>query len=566
LDTLLPAVRGLVQPTHDAISTLQEMQESIGPHCDEVCTEITAGMDLLIAALQERKGHLLAECLAMAADKAKTVATQRDGLLATLQDMTGACTKAERALNQGAEDLLDAQKKGNSLFATAQMIAGRAQTLDDLNTMLLEVPLMLKPRESSKIEFVADFGCLAEQISRCGDVAGLAAQTTHCTCEGDGLEYAYAGKETTFTVRAADIRGNACLVGGEDVSFVVEMPVHPPPESDPADCPTVLSPALTTLSQRKAAPGAVLDVGNGSYTCVYTPADEGAVLLHVRLRGRALPGSPFAVSVLPGKRTGSVPDLLLDPERKGSLIELTGSHGVTSTGYQTVLATETFEAGVHYWEARIVKQKNSGKSIGNVLMGIAKPECEVETALYGGDASTKYCIYDAVSYGNVGGVPLAFHPPLAELWCAGDSIGFLLDLERQELTLFRNKVFKGKSAIGPGPYKAAFGVFDGLSEIAMVHNAAWPDEPSDTDSEEEEDQEGLPLAMTVKAQVPAPETADTDGVKPASAAASGRASPSGRRSAPHVAAVRVSSVDGATRIRRATSPLRAALPLGTHAR
>ena len=58
--------------------------------------------------------------------------------------------------------------------------------------------------------------------------------------------------------------------------------------------------------------------------------------------------------------------------------------------------------------------------------------------------------------GSAYGVQSAFAPALTKAWKVGDVIGWYLDLDACELSLFVNKEFQGKTPVGAGPFYPAF--------------------------------------------------------------------------------------------------------------
>ena len=50
----------------------------------------------------------------------------------------------------------------------------------------------------------------------------------------------------------------------------------------------------------------------------------------------------------------------------------------------------------------------------------------------------------------------------------------LLDLDANELPVYQNKQFKGKTAIAPGPYRAAVSVCQTNTALTLQHGTDWP--------------------------------------------------------------------------------------------
>lgn len=117
--------------------------------------------------------------------------------------------------------------------------------------------------------------------------------------EGSGLESAFAGKESSFTITAYDAQKRRRILGGD--LFMVE---------------------LQDESGNKKATGNIEDRGDGSYLVSYTvpsassPTVPSRYKLVVRFRGAHIQGSPFSVKFLSileqfflslqGRRVGTV--------------------------------------------------------------------------------------------------------------------------------------------------------------------------------------------------------------------------------------------------------------------
>jgi hypothetical protein len=53
-------------------------------------------------------------------------------------------------------------------------------------------------------------------------------------------------------------------------------------------------------------------------------------------------------------------------------------------------------------------------------------------------------------------------------------LGFFLDLDANELSLFHDKVLQGKTAIARGPYKVAVSTHCTSDVVTLVHGATLP--------------------------------------------------------------------------------------------
>jgi hypothetical protein len=281
----------------------------------------------------------------------------------------------------------------------------------------------------------------------------------NCTAEGEGLGAAKVGIAASFTVQAVDYTGEARAEGGDRVE--VELLVGGGGEARGGGG-----------GGEGPAAADVTDNGDGTYLCAYTAAAEGAALLHVRVCGEAVRGSPFKLAV--GPAAGNCPDLAFDPARKGTHGALSNGNRTMAGGgcFFTVLSTESFAEGRHFWEVRVDRAGGNG----NTFFGIARDGMPLGYNHLQDQAAHAYSVYgNGSQYGTVDGVNVNFVPALAGIdAAAGVTIGLLLDLDANELSVYRNKQFKGKTAIAPGPYRAAVTVYATLTALTLQHGTDWP--------------------------------------------------------------------------------------------
>ena len=83
--------------------------------------------------------------------------------------------------------------------------------------------------------------------------------------------------------------------------------------------------------------------------------------------------------------------------------------------------------------------------------------------------------YDTqMNSGKAYGVKSKFAPALTKKWKQGNVIGFYLDLDACELSLFINKEFQGKTPVGAGPFYPAFSVTSDAETITILHDVDLP--------------------------------------------------------------------------------------------
>ena len=142
------------------------------------------------------------------------------------------------------------------------------------------------------------------------------AVASQCKVSGDGLTSAMARQAASFTIEACDAHGQRLAVGGERFTVALHG----------------MSVVHVTVSDNE----------DGTYTCQFRASVSGAYRLSIQLHGVALPGSPFALTVLrpkpcPSKCVLSGPGLsqaatreitYLDIEFRDALGQLTHSEDI----------------------------------------------------------------------------------------------------------------------------------------------------------------------------------------------------------------------------------------------
>jgi hypothetical protein len=230
---------------------------------------------------------------------------------------------------------------------------------------------------------------------------------------------------------------------------------------------------------------AVVDNGDGTYAVTYTISEEfeggegqrGPLKAHlqVTVNGAAIAGSPFELEI---NLNRVCRNFVCDPAKKGGIIVLSnGNRTITNnTGgaVYLVLGTESMEIGKHYWEIHVDMRGQY-----DVGMGLATPQfIKVDingwipnadpSNLVGGTGPSNW------NNGKAYGVKAAWAPVPKKAWKTGDIIGFYLDLDACELSLFINKEFQGKTPVGAGPFYPAFQVVSTNDAITILHDVDLP--------------------------------------------------------------------------------------------
>jgi hypothetical protein len=198
--------------------------------------------------------------------------------------------------------------------------------------------------------------------------------------------------------------------------------------------------------------------------------------LQVTVNGAAIADSPFELEINLNRITCR--NFVCDPEKKGGDIQLSnGNRTITNTSggsHVIVVGAESMEVGKHYWEVNFDRKGLSYP----VSLGIATPQFNTYAANYipHADVSNMVGGHD-VSHWNAGkayGVQANWAPAPTKKWKQGDVIGFYLDLDACELSLFINKEFQGKTLVGAGPFYPAFHVISNNEAITILHDVDLP--------------------------------------------------------------------------------------------
>ena len=166
---------------------------------------------------------------------------------------------------------------------TAQQLAATESNVDHLGRLAATVESHLKavvretvsaPPTAALIDFVISDD-VNQFLSTIGRFVRRQAYGPECTYKGPGTTRAYVGTGGRFTVTAWTRSKDRVTVGGDHVSAT-----------------------LVSLADGHATEAVVVDSGNGTYIVSYAVRSSGEYRLDVVVNGRAVRGSPFAVTVV----------------------------------------------------------------------------------------------------------------------------------------------------------------------------------------------------------------------------------------------------------------------------
>eukprot|EP00729_Bicosta_minor_P010042 gene10042-biopygen17958 len=183
----------------------------------------------------------------------------------------------------------------------------------------------------------------------------------------------------------------------------------------------------------------VVDNGDGTYSCSYTPPAGAAEVgggkwrLEVLLNGKPIVGSPFAVEVRP---SADITNWVFGSVSTGEYALSEGGAVATKIGYSWEgaiadgVGCTPMTSGIHYWELEVVENGEGG---GGWMFGVCQPGIDPDdgedfvkrddTWLMGQDNDPDWNLECSTCVGT--GMTLDPQPELPE----GSRIGLLLDLD-----------------------------------------------------------------------------------------------------------------------------------------
>ena len=226
--------------------------------------------------LEERKQVLKLAVDEAQAGKQKVLVGQREGLEHAVASMASGVEHARRTAK-----LCDDYE---IMHAYSQIVSGMRGLQDR--------EYELDPNTSASIQFVdTSQGGLAQSLSQHARIVARNVWPSRCTAEGRGLTRCYAGGWSSFTVRAVDRTGEACI----DVGDLVEMRLMGMAAEGGLVKEDELEDELELATDVR-----VVDGGDGTYKCTYSVSKDTRpqmARLEVRVNGGQVFDSPFSISI-----------------------------------------------------------------------------------------------------------------------------------------------------------------------------------------------------------------------------------------------------------------------------
>ena len=211
--------------------------------------------------LEARKTNLLNRLQEISRSKHKSLAAQKDQLETTQVQLHSCEGFVRQSIKTECQS--DVLKMWKTIFHQAKELTTKFQ------------PSFLKPCTEPDMMFSAP-GDATTVLQQYGDVSSMSmVNPAKCHAMGRGLETATVGEKSIATVQAVSGNGCPCLEPIESLECELES-------------------MLTGARVR----GEVTERGRGEYEVSYQPVTKGRNLLHVRVCGLNIRGSPFDVKVV----------------------------------------------------------------------------------------------------------------------------------------------------------------------------------------------------------------------------------------------------------------------------
>ena len=239
------------------LAGLQSAMTDVDARTAKLEDEVNRTMDVLVHRLALRREELLRELSAIAGEELAELEAEQDAYQRRWLAMEGALRAARQLTSETSLDHL-----------------GRLATPVEayMTTALREA--MLAPPAAARIDFAVSDNDM-RVVSSVGRFVHSRAYGPECIAEGAGTAIAVVSGGGRFTVTAWTRSKERVTVGGDRVTA-----------------------RLVSAADGSATEATAADAGDGTYSVSYAVTSAGEYRLDVVVNGRAVRGSPFAVSVV----------------------------------------------------------------------------------------------------------------------------------------------------------------------------------------------------------------------------------------------------------------------------
>ena len=289
----LEPVKHHLATVNQALHTFDASSKEVQDQKAAVQEEIHRKIDQLHQVLEQRRTELIGQLDQLTQHKLKTLAAQRDQVELLHTQLTSCLEYMEGSLKTGTQ--------GEILEMKAPLIKQINKITADFN------PDTLAPEEEANIFLVADSD-LHHACEKFAEVVQSACPDK-CYSTGNGLRSARVGQSMTVTVHAIDQQGKE---------------THNPVKTLTAQLVRSRDATRTECQVRR--------VGGSKYELQYQPATRGEHLLHIRISGKSIKGSPYTVVAMPS------PESLGKPVR--SIGKLQEPWGIATNSRRHIIVAE----------------------------------------------------------------------------------------------------------------------------------------------------------------------------------------------------------------------------------
>ena len=289
------------------IKAVQTMKNGVQKRVSEVNKEVDAFYDEQVKALNYYRANIKHEVSTEGQIRVSKLENQADVLSSFLAKLRSGISFTDQALQDGDDVKLLAMKK--------QLV----QQLDQLNSSKTSC----KPCKDDYLELqvhqtIWDMGKI---VSVCCVPFDPQKCTVSVVGGEEGVMYqTLAGQEVDLLLLVKDGTGQKKTEGGHQVEAILSFSIEPD---------------LTGAN----SPVPVRDNGDGSYSFLYHPVEEGQVTLSVKVEGKEIYGSPLKWNV-----TSKLPGGLTSPQLKSDKRKVVKKALKKGSG---------FREGMHCWKLKV---------------------------------------------------------------------------------------------------------------------------------------------------------------------------------------------------------------------
>ena len=248
------------QALHNFNTRSKEIQEQRA----DIQADIHKQIDRLHQTLEQRRTELIGQLDQLTQHKLKSLAAQRDQVELLHTQLTSCLEYVEGSLKTGTQ---------------GEILEMKALLLKQINRLNTEFnPDTLAPEEETDILLVADSD-LHHACEKFAEVA-QSAYPDKCYSTGNDLKGAIVGEPMVVTVHAIDKDGKE-----------TKKPVKD------------LAAELVENGNATRSECQVRRAGGSKYEIQYQPATRGQHQLHIRINGKNIKGSPYAVVAMPSPKS-----------------------------------------------------------------------------------------------------------------------------------------------------------------------------------------------------------------------------------------------------------------------